>query len=71
MLLLVKLTGAAPAPALTLPFFNVQVLADGRVNACACRAIRGDLVIGDIARQSLAEVLSAANPAYLALIESQ
>lgn len=54
-----------------LPFYNVQVLADGRVNACACRDIKGDLVIGDLRRQPLAEVLSAANPAYRALIERQ
>jgi len=57
--------------ACTLPFFSLQVMADGRVNACACRAIRGDLVIGDLRQQRLADVLSAANSTYLALIRSQ
>lgn len=57
--------------ACVMPFFSLQVMADGRVNACACRAIRGDLVIGDLTRQRLAHVLSADNPAYLSLIEAQ
>ena len=54
-----------------LPFFSIQVLADGRVNACACRDISGDLVIGDLGSQSLAEIISLSNPAYAGLIERQ
>lgn len=54
-----------------LPFYAVQILADGRVNACACRDIDGQLVIGDLARNSLGEILSADNPAYVGLIERQ
>lgn len=53
------------------PFYNVQILADGRVNACACRAVRDDLIIGDLGRDSLATILSADNPAYMGLIERQ
>lgn len=34
------------------------VLADGRVNACACRDVEASLIIGDLTKQSLAEVLS-------------
>lgn len=57
--------------ACTLPFNSIQILADGRVNACACRDISGQLQIGDMKRQSLAEILSADNAAYVGLIEGQ
>jgi hypothetical protein len=53
------------------PFYNVQILADGRVNACACRAVRDDLIIGDLNHDSLSTILSADNPAYTGLIERQ
>ncbi len=53
------------------PFYNIQILADGRVNACACRAVRDDLIIGDLGRDSLATILSADNPAYIGLIDRQ
>jgi hypothetical protein len=33
------------------------VLADGRVNACACRDVEATLIIGDLKKESLAEVL--------------
>lgn len=54
-----------------LPFYSVQVLADGRVNACACRDIDGQLLIGDLKTDSLADILSAKNEAYVALIDRQ
>lgn len=53
------------------PFYNVQILADGRVNACACRAVRDDLIIGDLSHDSLSTILSADNPAYTGLIARQ
>lgn len=34
------------------------VLADGRVNACACRDVEATLIVGDLKKESLAEVLS-------------
>lgn len=34
------------------------VLADGRVNACACRDVEASLIIGDITHRPLSEVLS-------------
>ncbi len=34
------------------------VLADGRVNACACRDVEASLIIGDIHKQSLTDILS-------------
>ncbi|MEK7234271.1 MAG: radical SAM protein [Elusimicrobiota bacterium] len=34
------------------------VLADGRVNACACRDVEAELIIGDLKDQSLAQILS-------------
>lgn len=54
-----------------LPFASVQVLADGRVNACACRDIDGELQIGDLKSQSLSQILSADNAAYMGLIDRQ
>ena len=54
-----------------LPFYSVQVLADGRVNACACRDIDGQLQIGDLRRTPLADILSDRNPVYMGLIREQ
>jgi MoaA/NifB/PqqE/SkfB family radical SAM enzyme len=54
-----------------LPFYSVQVLADGRVNACACRDVDGQLQIGDLRHQSLKQILSARNPVYTDLIRGQ
>ena len=34
------------------------ILADGRVNACACRDVEATLIIGDVGKQSLHEVLA-------------
>jgi MoaA/NifB/PqqE/SkfB family radical SAM enzyme len=34
------------------------VLADGRVNACCCRDVEATLIIGDVKRNSLAEIFS-------------
>ena len=34
------------------------VLADGRVNACACRDVEAELIIGDLKDQTLAQILS-------------
>lgn len=36
------------------------VLADGRVNACCCRDVEATLIIGDLKKESLGEVLSGA-----------
>lgn len=54
-----------------LIFYRICVLADGRVNACACRDVNGSLVIGNLNDQSLAHVLSSENPEYVNLIEEQ
>lgn len=52
-------------------FDEQAIMPDGRVNACACRAIDASLVIGDLNRQPLNGVLSLDNPAYAALIARQ
>jgi radical SAM protein with 4Fe4S-binding SPASM domain len=39
-----------------LLFVRPVVLADGRVNACACRDVEAQLVIGDVNRQPLSEI---------------
>ncbi len=41
------------------------VLADGRVNACACRDVEAELVVGDLARQSLRQVIDGPEIARL------
>jgi hypothetical protein len=33
------------------------ILADGRVNACACRDVEATLIVGDLKKESLADVL--------------
>lgn len=55
----------------TLILDHVAVLADGRVNACACRDINGSLVIGNIKENSLSYILSIKNPLYKNLIQEQ
>ena len=52
-------------------FHKLIVLADGRVNACACRDVNGTLVIGDVTREPLAQILSLDNPRYAKLISEQ
>ncbi|MBF0246992.1 MAG: radical SAM/SPASM domain-containing protein [Alphaproteobacteria bacterium] len=50
-------------------FGGFIVLADGKVNACACRAVDSSLVIGDANVQPLAEILHPDNPAYRVILE--
>ncbi len=45
------------------------VLANGEVNACACRAVGRGLIIGDTKTTSLREILSPENPRYKAILE--
>lgn len=54
-----------------LIFYKQQILADGRVNACACRDANATLCIGDLKQTPLKEVLSASNNYYMKLIEEQ
>jgi len=55
----------------TLMFTDVQVMATGIVNACACRDVDATLRIGDIREQTLREILSTRNPVYMELIREQ
>ena len=57
--------------ACSLIFYKNQVMADGIVNACACRDINATLKIGDIKIQNLNEIFSINNKLYANLIESQ
>lgn len=50
---------------------RVLVMADGRVNACACRDALGALNIGDLATEPLSRIVSGHNPRWRALIEEQ
>ena len=52
-------------------FHKLIVLADGRVNACACRDVNGTLVIGDVTEETLAQILSLGNPRYARIINEQ
>lgn len=54
-----------------LLFAYVQIMADGRVNACACRDAGGSLVIGDLAEQPLKDIISNRNANYMDLIGDQ
>jgi MoaA/NifB/PqqE/SkfB family radical SAM enzyme len=65
----------APAPVKDAPcaliFYRLIVLADGRVNACACRDVDGTLVIGNVHESPLAWILSTNNPRYAEIIQEQ
>jgi hypothetical protein len=52
-------------------FDSVQVLANGVVNACACRDVDATLQIGNVNSQPLAQIVSPDNPRYMAIIEQQ
>jgi MoaA/NifB/PqqE/SkfB family radical SAM enzyme len=47
---------------------SILIYDDGKVSACACRDSEGLMEVGDLTKQSLAEIQSG--PRYLALIES-
>ena len=51
-----------------LPFDSVQITADGRVNACACRDPQGSLTLGDARDSPLADILSADNDKWTQII---
>ena len=55
--------------ACTRPFDSVQITAEGKVNACACRDPRGLLTLGSTATQPLAEIVSANNKKWAAIID--
>lgn len=50
---------------------NVQVLASGIVNGCACRDVEATLKIGDLRKTPLADILSTKNKVYMQLISEQ
>lgn len=57
--------------ACSLIFYKMQVMADGRVNACACRDANATLQIGDLRHQKLEAIISGENETYMALIDAQ
>ncbi|KIZ41092.1 radical SAM/SPASM domain-containing protein, partial [Rhodopseudomonas palustris] len=59
------------AGACTLLFDQVQVMATGIVNGCACRDAEATLRIGDLQQQTLRDILSTRNDTYMALIDEQ
>jgi len=54
-----------------LLFTDVQVMATGIVNGCACRDVDATLRIGDLKTTPLREILSTGNEAYVQLIREQ
>ena len=55
----------------SLLFDSVQVTADGRVNACACRDPHGLLTLGDIGATPLADILSVDNEKWTRIVADQ
>ncbi len=49
-------------------FGSSIILADGKVNACSCRAVDKSLIIGDTKTSPLHEILSPDNPAYVEIL---
>ena len=52
-------------------FTTIQIMATGIVNGCACCDADATLRLGDLKEQRLAEIVSARNPRYMALIDEQ
>ena len=58
--------------ACNLIFSDLQIMADGTVNACACRDVNATLKIGNINNQELKDIVSLKkNRVYKELIENQ
>ena len=57
--------------ACSLIFYKNQVMADGIVNACACRDVNATLKIGDLKKQSFEEIYSSQNIDYINIIKNQ
>jgi len=57
--------------ACALLFTGVQIMATGVVHACSCVDVDAILKIGDLNEKPLREIVSTANPSYMALIEEQ
>lgn len=49
-------------------FGGFVILADGQVNACACRAVDKSLIIGDTTTTPLYEIVSPDNPVYAEIL---
>ncbi len=56
--------------ACSLIFYKNQVMADGRVNACACRDVNATLQIGDLKRQTFEEIYTSQNVKYSNIVKS-
>lgn len=52
-------------------FTQIQIMASGIVNGCACRDADATLQLGDLHRASLKDIVSARNPEYMKLIDEQ
>ena len=52
-------------------FTTIQIMATGIVNGCACRDADATLQLGDLNQAPLRDIISAKNPAYMALIDEQ
>jgi hypothetical protein len=57
--------------ACSMLFTTVQVLANGIVNACACRDVNATLQIGDLTTTPLRDIISGKNPAFRQIIDEQ
>lgn len=57
--------------ACSLIFYKNQVLADCRINACACRDVDATLAIGDLKYQKFKEIYSKRNNKYIKIISNQ
>ncbi|MFX0186746.1 MAG: radical SAM protein [Candidatus Hodarchaeota archaeon] len=55
----------------SLILYKNQILADGRINACACRDVDATLEIGDLNTQRFEEIYSIKNKKYIDIIKSQ
>lgn len=57
--------------ACSLLFNRLQVMANGIVNACACRDVNATLQIGDLNKEPLSHIVSSKNDRYMSIIENQ
>jgi len=57
--------------ACALIIYKNEVLADGRLNACACRDVNATMCIGDLKTQSFKDIFSINNKKLSNLIKTQ
>ena len=66
-----KIASAYKKGACSLLFNKIKILSDGKVNACGCMDANGSLIIGELKKNKLSDILSINNMKYFNIIKNQ